>query len=141
MWTCPKCGEAIEDQFDSCWKCASQRAAIPENIPKRLKKSVYFTAAIMAYDGVCHPVVRSHYSVGNELVAFRDINQRRYHRPGPGDACARRNHIRPIIAFHEIANAKSFRSGAVGIRMDLGGRHRLSEREIEMMVVPKHKLT
>ena len=22
MWTCPKCGEAIEDQFDACWKCA-----------------------------------------------------------------------------------------------------------------------
>src|SRR6202142_3948428 len=23
MWTCPKCGEKIEDQFDSCWKCAA----------------------------------------------------------------------------------------------------------------------
>lgn len=23
MWTCPKCGEQIEDQFDSCWKCAT----------------------------------------------------------------------------------------------------------------------
>jgi hypothetical protein len=22
MWRCPKCGENIEDQFDSCWKCA-----------------------------------------------------------------------------------------------------------------------
>ena len=22
MWTCPKCKENIEDQFDSCWKCA-----------------------------------------------------------------------------------------------------------------------
>ena len=22
MRTCPKCGEQIEDQFDSCWKCA-----------------------------------------------------------------------------------------------------------------------
>lgn len=22
MWTCPKCKEIIEDQFDSCWKCA-----------------------------------------------------------------------------------------------------------------------
>ena len=32
MWTCPKCGEKIEDQFDSCWKCAARaepaRAAI-----------------------------------------------------------------------------------------------------------------
>lgn len=24
MWICPKCGEKLEDQFDSCWKCASQ---------------------------------------------------------------------------------------------------------------------
>ncbi len=22
MWTCPKCDEQIEDQFNSCWKCA-----------------------------------------------------------------------------------------------------------------------
>jgi hypothetical protein len=22
MWICPKCKENIEDQFDSCWKCA-----------------------------------------------------------------------------------------------------------------------
>jgi len=22
MWKCPKCGEEIEDHFDSCWKCA-----------------------------------------------------------------------------------------------------------------------
>src|SRR5262249_7970274 len=22
MWTCPECKETIEDQFDSCWKCA-----------------------------------------------------------------------------------------------------------------------
>ena len=24
MWICSKCGEEIEDQFDSCWKCAAQ---------------------------------------------------------------------------------------------------------------------
>jgi serine protease inhibitor len=23
MWTCPKCGESVDDQFDSCWKCAA----------------------------------------------------------------------------------------------------------------------
>ena len=22
MWACPKCNEEIEDQFDSCWRCA-----------------------------------------------------------------------------------------------------------------------
>jgi hypothetical protein len=24
-WTCPKCGEKIEAQFDSCWKCGTAR--------------------------------------------------------------------------------------------------------------------
>jgi hypothetical protein len=24
MWTCPKCQEPIEDQFDSCWRCAAE---------------------------------------------------------------------------------------------------------------------
>lgn len=23
MWTCRKCGEEIEDSFDSCWKCGT----------------------------------------------------------------------------------------------------------------------
>ena len=26
MWTCLECGEQIEDQFDSCWKCAGRIA-------------------------------------------------------------------------------------------------------------------
>jgi hypothetical protein len=24
MWTCPRCEESLEDQFDSCWKCAGE---------------------------------------------------------------------------------------------------------------------
>ena len=25
MWTCGRCGEKLEDQFDSCWKCSGPR--------------------------------------------------------------------------------------------------------------------
>ena len=25
MWTCAKCGEKIEDQFDSCWRCSTSK--------------------------------------------------------------------------------------------------------------------
>lgn len=32
MWTCQKCGEQIEDQFDSCWKCAAARQAPAANV-------------------------------------------------------------------------------------------------------------
>src|ERR1700722_4002434 len=24
MWTCPRCGEKHQEQFDACWKCAGQ---------------------------------------------------------------------------------------------------------------------
>ncbi len=24
-WTCPRCGESMEGQFSSCWKCNTQR--------------------------------------------------------------------------------------------------------------------
>ena len=36
MWTCKKCGEQIDDQFDSCWKCATPKDGPPpppENQP------------------------------------------------------------------------------------------------------------
>lgn len=38
MWICPQCKESIEDQFDSCWKCASevQRVAQPVRPTKPL---------------------------------------------------------------------------------------------------------
>ncbi len=27
MWKCPKCGEELEDEFDSCWRCADLEPA------------------------------------------------------------------------------------------------------------------
>src|SRR4051812_32961357 len=29
MWRCPKCNENVEDQFDSCWKCAGTELREP----------------------------------------------------------------------------------------------------------------
>jgi hypothetical protein len=26
-WKCPKCGEEVEDQFDVCWNCGTERPA------------------------------------------------------------------------------------------------------------------
>ena len=34
MWACQQCGEQIEDQFDSCWKCAGQGAAAEGEAPR-----------------------------------------------------------------------------------------------------------
>jgi hypothetical protein len=47
MWTCPKCGEMLEDQFDSCWKCAAE----PEqavSATQKLSFSFFASAALMA---------------------------------------------------------------------------------------------
>jgi hypothetical protein len=40
MWTCPKCKEDIEDQFDACWKCAGEayKAAAPPERKKPLER-------------------------------------------------------------------------------------------------------
>lgn len=27
-WKCPNCGEQLEDQFDSCWKCATAKGSV-----------------------------------------------------------------------------------------------------------------
>ncbi len=38
MWTCPKCGEQHEDQFESCWKCTDQTVELkaqPQTDPLR----------------------------------------------------------------------------------------------------------
>lgn len=48
MWTCPKCGGAVEDQFNSCRKCADED--LPPGLPTpRLKLFDYVAAAVMAY--------------------------------------------------------------------------------------------
>ena len=50
MWTCKKCGESIEDQFDSCWHCARQEVALSQAAsPSPLRASNYLVAAFVAY--------------------------------------------------------------------------------------------
>ena len=47
MWTCPKCGEKLEDQFDSCWKCAGKTEAAPAST-RHLTWSFFAYAAVAA---------------------------------------------------------------------------------------------
>jgi hypothetical protein len=28
MWICKKCGEKVEDEFDSCWKCSTPKDVV-----------------------------------------------------------------------------------------------------------------
>ena len=47
MWTCPQCGEQIEDHFDTCAKCAApaQPAAPAPVLPKRKRR--FFLAGVL----------------------------------------------------------------------------------------------
>jgi hypothetical protein len=49
MWTCKKCGEQIEDQFDSCWKCSGTADEVSKPTPQRLKWYDFLLAAMMSY--------------------------------------------------------------------------------------------
>ena len=31
MWTCSKCGESVEEQFDVCWKCGTSWDGVKED--------------------------------------------------------------------------------------------------------------
>ncbi len=46
MWTCQKCNEQIEDQFDSCWNCAGEAAGITPQQHPPLKLINYIFASI-----------------------------------------------------------------------------------------------
>jgi hypothetical protein len=48
MWSCPKCGEEIEDQFDSCWKCAGAMQGIAVSAPKQSLRWFHYVMACAA---------------------------------------------------------------------------------------------
>ena len=49
MWKCSKCGETIEDQFDSCWKCAAQATQTSPPKVATLTWRDYASAVFVAY--------------------------------------------------------------------------------------------
>jgi len=48
MWTCKQCGEAIDDQFDSCWKCACEVIEPGLALQEESKKSANWLLSIVA---------------------------------------------------------------------------------------------
>src|SRR5689334_8879877 len=85
MWTCTKCGEDIEDQFDSCWKCAAgQEQAQPEANAQKIRWYEYVFAALIAYlipwvPGLPLFISRGPYSTRNAfllrgLISFKDLS-------------------------------------------------------------------
>jgi len=46
MWTCSKCSEKIEDQFDSCWKCAGHPELVTSSPRSKLTFSLVISVII-----------------------------------------------------------------------------------------------
>jgi hypothetical protein len=55
MWTCKKCGEIVEDQFDSCWKCSAPTGQEPSGGttpgPRKLRMAYkYYRGTLASWD-------------------------------------------------------------------------------------------
>jgi len=75
MWTCERCGEKHEDQFDSCWKCAgqsaSEQAPVPVARPTRgLGWIVVAALAGIAVGMVLGGTIASRWSGGDSFAVF-----------------------------------------------------------------------
>ncbi len=51
MWTCPKCKEELEDEFDSCWKCAGSLVMPKDEKAQRpLRDALMWVGVSLAVD-------------------------------------------------------------------------------------------
>ena len=71
MWTCPNCGERLEPQFDSCWRCNDTFVIKQHMITNQLALEGYRTVRTI---GVVRGLtVRSRGAVGNILAGIQQF--------------------------------------------------------------------
>lgn len=51
MWTCAKCGEQIEESFDSCWNCSTPRGHRPSEVPGQQSAPAQWRLAYRIFRG------------------------------------------------------------------------------------------
>ena len=51
MWICKKCGEQVEESFDSCWKCSAPRGA-PSDVPVQQTRPAKWRMEYRIFRGV-----------------------------------------------------------------------------------------
>jgi hypothetical protein len=79
MWKCERCGEEIEDQFKSCWKCADQEADL-ESKAQRAALQCLRCQTGMEYQG------RKHLHEGDWIEST-------HHLPVDAYVCPRCGHL------------------------------------------------
>ena len=89
MWACKKCGEEIEDQFDSCWKCAGEPGWIGLPFGELIKRSrrrtgrgVWAVGLILITWIFFGPITGFHHMYGFGITFYLMLNGE---DPQPGD--------------------------------------------------------
>ena len=75
MWTCGKCGERLEDSFDSCWKCSTPRPGLtsgetvpPSDAPKWRVTYEIFKSGWLSWDELFKQATEFASELGPERV-------------------------------------------------------------------------
>lgn len=90
MWTCPKCRTELEDQFDSCWKCAGPPDAIgsplitlsEKPLPPLVRGLLLAIGLIPTTWLFFGPIAGFHHMIGFGLTFYLMLNGE---DPQPGD--------------------------------------------------------
>jgi len=77
MWTCAKCGEVIENQFDTCWKCSTamdaaagsmEATVTPERKPARRMSYKMFCGILSTWETLFSEAAEFATELGPERV-------------------------------------------------------------------------
>lgn len=90
MWTCTKCGEEVEEQFDSCWNCAGKPDRIGLPLGARMSASqrqiirgILLALGLIPVTWLCFgPIAGFHHMIGFGVTFYLMLNGE---DPGPSD--------------------------------------------------------
>jgi hypothetical protein len=86
MWICRKCGEKLDNQFDSCWRCSSPKTgapaalATPEKTPRWRMAYRIFRGTLATWDDLFRQAADFATEIGTERVV--NISHSDSHRHG-----------------------------------------------------------
>ncbi len=68
MWSCPKCNESLEDEFDSCWRCAGSSAPPQPDLATGSRTARLLLLPFKAYVVLAYPLLKliGHLGLGGD---------------------------------------------------------------------------
>ena len=82
MWTCNKCGEELEDQFDSCWQCAgpAERIGLPigdliQESDRQIVSGIFLSLGVILATWLCFgPIAAFHHMFIFGITGYLVLN-------------------------------------------------------------------